>query len=56
MNRAELEYVILGNFSGFWEVVTYEETKREALDTLIEYLTNDPTHPYKVGKTSDWNA
>ena len=46
---------ILGNYgySHGWEVVTCEETRREARKRLIEYRQNEPGIPFKVKLTRE---
>jgi len=44
------EYEILGFYGYGWEVVTTEETRKEARDRLKEYYQNDGKHPYKIKK------
>ena len=41
---------ILGLYSGSWEPVTCEETRKEARERLKEYRENEPGTAFKIRK------
>ena len=42
------EYEVLGNYGNDWEVVTIEDTVKDAVEMLACYRENDPKNPYRA--------
>ena len=41
---------VMGLYSGTWETVTCEETRKEAKERLKEYRENEPATAFKIRK------